>query len=167
MPTYVPPVITNGSPFSSAQVTTGLTDLAAVLNGNVDAANLNKSRLHYRSFHPGATTQTWATSGTQALAGIASLPVIFDPAATIPSTYGSQQNVYDVPNTGVDFYLHDVGDLWIDGAVSLYRPKDLWNVALGSTLTYVWDVQLVLDGAVVRTAQYSIEGANSGHSLAR
>jgi hypothetical protein len=159
MSTYNPAILglSNGDPFNGAQVDAAFDDLSNAINGNVDDTSniVDNNILPFNKFHAGAVTETWTASSRGQ--GNESFLVVMEDSTATSSPYGAGQNYYDVPDTGVDFYLRENATVRFEGCCELLKAKDTWNRPVahyptswnaGATpvvLGYSFTVSLVVD----------------------
>ena len=175
MSAYNPAILTvvNGNAFNGSQVDTAFDDLSTAINGNVEATNnvVDNNILEYRKFHEGSVTETWTATG-RGQGNEAFLVVLENPGGTVTTPWGADQNAYDVPDTGVDFYLREDAVVRFEGCCELLKAKDTWNRNTGTyggwngasavKLGYAFKIQLVVDGATVREAIWAYVPDSNG-----
>tara|TARA_R110002110_G_scaffold222770_3_gene436655 strand:- start:6139 stop:6888 length:750 start_codon:yes stop_codon:yes gene_type:complete len=169
MSLYNPAILTlvNGNPFNGAQVEAAFDDLSTAINGAVDSTSnvVDNNILPYNAFHQGAVTETWAASSDGQ--GPEVFLVVLEDTAAPATPWGPEQNSYDVPDTGVDFYLREAGTVRFDGLCELLKAKDTWNrnqllypgawqfAGTPAHLGYHFTIQLYVDGTKRRENVWS------------
>lgn len=156
MSTYNPAIlgVANGDPFNGAQIDSAFDDLSTAINGAVDATSnvVDNNILEHNKFHVGAVTETWTASSRGQ--GNESFLVVMEDSTATASPWGADQNNYDVPDTGVDFYLREAATVRFEGCCELLKAKDTWNRNAASggwnttnavKLGYYFTISLVVD----------------------
>jgi hypothetical protein len=139
--------------FDGDEINDAFDELGVAINDNVESTNnvTDNSILPWFKFHQQSVCPTW-TSGER---GLAIFNVILEAPATPQPMFGLKQNVYDVDDTGVDFYLRSGADaLWFDGFCNLRNGKDSWN-SIPTQLGYDFTLELFVDGVSLRTVRWA------------
>ena len=149
MSTYTPPAsgdFDDGDPFDASKVLAGFTSLATAINADVNSANITGAAvLEHRVFHAGAVKEVWSVTNR----GLQICNVV--PGNTGTAVPIIDAAIFDIPETGIDFYLRANATVTVFASVCFLKAKTIAAVWPSAAFEPGCTPQIILDGSIAPT----------------